>query len=234
MSHAGHQGTVVDFGIWRPFDDQEPGKPRSVQDCSHRAHFDPSALRTLSAALALKIVKCARRFIIVMSIVRLNDLQWQRHLVLGEGWRIFVRPIRPDDQHLFGDLLAHVSKEDLRLRFFDSIKEFSHQFIAKLTDLDYGRAMALVAIDESSGEMLGVVWLYSDSLHETGEYAILIEYAKSEGLRRVYGQILQENSVMLKMCRELDFMVKTNAEDRGVCDVTLVLTGQESRGRDAT
>lgn len=187
-----------------------------------------------------------------MSVVRLNDLQWQRHLVLGEGWRIAVRQIRPDDQRLFGDLLAHVSKEDLRLRFFDSIKEFSHQFIAKLTDLDYARAMALVAIDESSGEMLGVVWLYSDSLRETGEYAILlrsalkgrglgwalmqlmIEYAKSEGLRRVYGQILQENSVMLKMCRELGFKVKTNARDRGVCDVTLVLEGQESRGRDTT
>jgi acetyltransferase len=251
MSHAGHHGTVVDVRIWRSLDDQEPGKPRSVQDCSHRAHFDPSALRTLSAALALKIVKCARRFIIVMSIVRLNDLEWQRHLSLGEGWRIFVRPIKPDDQHLFSELLAHVSKEDLRLRFFDSIKEFSHQFIAKLTDLDYGRAMALAAIDESSGKMLGVVWLYSDSRHETGEYAILlrsnlkgrglgwalmqliIEYAKSEGLRRVYGQILQENSVMLKMCRELGFKVKTNAEDRGVCDVTLVLEGQESRDRDA-
>ena len=98
---------------------------------------------------------------------------------------------------------------------------------------------------------LGVVWLYSDSLHEVGEYAILlrsslkgrglgwalmqliIEYAKSEGLRRVDGQILQENSVMLKMCRELGFKVKTNAEDRGVCDVTLVLEGQESRDRDA-
>ncbi len=61
---------------------------------------------------------------------------------------------------LIRDLLAHVTKEDLRLRFFDSIKEFSHQFIAKLTQLDYARAMAFVAIDEASSEMLGVVWLY--------------------------------------------------------------------------
>jgi acetyltransferase len=91
--------------------------------------------------------------------------------------------------------------------------------------------------------MLGVVWLYSDSIHETGEYAILlrsdlhgrglgwvlmqliIEYAKSEGLSRIYGEILQENSVMLKMCRELGFKIKTDAEDGGVCDVTLVLEG---------
>jgi len=178
-----------------------------------------------------------------MSALRLDNPQWQRHLVLGDGWRISVRSIRPDDELLIRDLLAHVSKEDLRLRFFDSIREFSHQFIAKLTQLDYARAMAFVAIDEASSEMLGVVWLYCDSIREAGEYAILlrsdlhgrglgwvlmqliIEYAKSEGLSRVYGQILQENSVMLKMCRELGFKIKTDAKDRGVCDVSLALGG---------
>jgi RimJ/RimL family protein N-acetyltransferase len=166
-------------------------------------------------------------------------LQWQRHLVLGDGWRIFVRPIRPDDDLLILDLLAHVNKEDLRLRFFDSIKEFSHQFIASLTQLDYARAMAFVAIDEASNETLGVVRLHTDASGEAGEYAILlrsdlkgrglgwalmqliIEYAKSKGLKRIDGQILRENSVMLKMCRELGFEIKT--EDRGLCDVTLAL-----------
>ena len=86
---------------------------------------------------------------------------------------------------------------------------------------------------------LGVVRLHADENHDTGEYAILlrsalkgrglgwslmqmiIEYAKSEGLRSVKGQILQENTVMLKMCRELGFQVKTVTEDRGLCDVTL-------------
>jgi RimJ/RimL family protein N-acetyltransferase len=178
-----------------------------------------------------------------MPAFALADPRWRRHLVLGDGWRIFVRPIRPDDEHLIRDLLAHVSKEDLRLRFFDSIKEFSPQFIAGLTHLDYARAMAFVAIDEDGSDILGVVRLHLDKTHETGEYAILlrsdlkgrglgwtlmqliIEYAKSEDLHRIDGQILQENSVMLKMCRELGFKVKTDAEDRGVCDVTLALDG---------
>jgi RimJ/RimL family protein N-acetyltransferase len=136
-----------------------------------------------------------------------------------------------------------VSKQDLRFRFFDSIKEFSHQFIAGLTEIDGVRAMAMVAIDEASSAMLGIVRLHTDQVGESGEYAVLlrsdlkgkglgwdlmqliIEYAKSKGLRRITGQILQENSVMLKMCRELGFKVKTDAGDRGVCNVTLMLAG---------
>jgi acetyltransferase len=173
--------------------------------------------------------------------IRPYPCQWQRHLVLGDGWRIFVRPIKPDDEPLIHDLLVHVSKQDLRLRFFDSIREFSHPFVARLTQIDYAREMAFVAIDESSDEIIGVVRLYSGSSHESGEYAILlrsdlkgrglgwalmqliIEYAKSEGLRRIVGQILQENAVMLKMCRELGFEIKTDAEDRGLYDVSLTL-----------
>ena len=137
--------------------------------------------------------------------------------------------------------MQHVSKEDLRLRFFDSIKEFSHPFLARLTQLDYARAMAFVAFDETSGDILGVVRVHSDPAGESGEFAILlrsdlkghglgwalmqmiIEYGKSEGLTQIIGQVLQENSVMLKMCRELGFEVKTDPEDLGLCDVTLVL-----------
>jgi GNAT superfamily N-acetyltransferase len=167
--------------------------------------------------------------------------QWERHLVLGDGRKIFVRPIRPDDEPLVLQLLHHVSAEDLRLRFFDSIREFTHPFLARLTRLDYAQAMAFIALDEAGGETLGVVRVYCDSIGETGEYAILlrsdlkghglgwglmqmiIEFSRSKGLKRIVGQILQENSVMLSMCRDLGFEIKTDADDRGLCDVTLAL-----------
>jgi acetyltransferase len=113
--------------------------------------------------------------------------------------------------------------------------------LALLTRLDYAQAMAFVAFDEMTGETLGVVRIHADAAHESGEYAILlrsdlkgrglgwalmqmmIEYARSEGLKRVFGQILRENSVMLTMCREFGFEIKTDPDDRGLCDVTLVL-----------
>jgi len=173
--------------------------------------------------------------------------QWERHLVLGDGWKVFVRPLRADDEPLILDLLQHVSKEDLRLRFFDSIKEFSHPFLTRLTQLDYARAMAFAAFDETSGDILGVVRLHRGPTGNSGEYAILlrsdlkgrglgwalmqllIEYAKSEGPAQITGEILNENLVMLKMCRELGFEVKPDPEDPGVYQVSLVLDSPHQR-----
>jgi hypothetical protein len=88
--------------------------------------------------------------------------------------RILARPIRPDDEPKVLALLQRVSKEDLRLRFFDSIKEFKHEFLAKLTQLDYSHAIAFVAFDEGASDMIGVVRLYSDPIYENGEFAILL------------------------------------------------------------
>ena len=174
--------------------------------------------------------------------VRPYPSQWQRHLEVKDGWRVFVRPIRPEDEPLIHVLLRHVTADDLRLRFFERMKEFSHEFIARLTQLDYARAMAFVAFDEVTKDVLGVVRIHSDSVYQTGEYAILlrsdvkgrglgwtlmqliIEYAKSEGLQRISGEVLQENSTMLTMCRELGFAVKSDTTDYSFCDVTLELT----------
>ncbi len=134
---------------------------------------------------------------------------------------------------------AHVTPEDLRLRFFAPMKEFTHQFIARLTQLDYARAMAFVAFDEASNELVGVVRIHSDSIYESGEYAILlrsdlkgrglgwalmqliIEYAKSEGLKVISGEVLQENRIMLQMCRDLGFEVKADPVEPGICNVKL-------------
>jgi acetyltransferase len=173
--------------------------------------------------------------------VRPYPSQWQRHLVIKGGWRVFVRPIRPEDEPLIHEFLRHVTSQDLRLRFFAPMKQFTHEFIARLTQLDYARAMAFVAFDEATNEMVGVVRIHSDSIYESGEYAILlrsdlkgrglgwalmqliIEYAKSEGLKVISGDVLQENTVMLEMCRSLGFEVKTDPVEHDICDVKLTL-----------
>src|SRR5947207_1969516 len=173
--------------------------------------------------------------------VRPYPSQWQRYIEVKDGWRVFVRPIRPEDEPLIHEMLKHVTMQDLRLRFFAPMKEFSHEFIARLTQLDYARAMAFVAFDEATDELVGVVRIHSDSIYESGEYAILlrsdlkgrglgwalmqmiIEYARSEGLRVISGDVLAENTVMLAMCRSLGFELKADPVEPGICNVRLAL-----------
>ena len=175
--------------------------------------------------------------------VRAYPSQWQRHLEVKDGWRVFARPIRPEDEPRIHEFLRHVTSHDLRLRFFAPMKEFTHEFIARLTQLDYARAMAFVAFDEATDEMVGVVRIHSDSIYESGEYAILlrsdlkgrglgwalmqlmIEYSRSEGLKAISGDVLQENTTMLTMCRDLGFEVKADPLEHGICNVKLDLAG---------
>jgi acetyltransferase len=151
------------------------------------------------------------------------------HQTARGGERILIRPMRPEDVASYRDFLADVSAEDLRLRFFARIGELSAEEIDKLGHLDYKHETAFIALDEDTGRMLGLVRLKDELDEKTAEFAILvrsrfkghgvgwmlmrrmIDYAKEKKLRRVYGDVLAENTAMLQMCAELGF----RAEDMG-------------------
>jgi len=163
------------------------------------------------------------------------------HDVLPDGTRVLMRPLRSEDAALYPDFIAHVTPQDSRLRFFVAIRELSEERIAELTQLDFSRAMAFIAIDEASGAMLGVVRLHLDADARSGEYAVIlrsalkgrglgwllmqriIEYARSIGLERVHGQVLAENTTMLRMCEELGFQIGDDLHAKGIKVVTLEL-----------
>jgi len=151
------------------------------------------------------------------------------HETVRGGERVLIRRVRPEDMALYPDFLADVSAEDLRLRFFARIAELSGAEIDKLGHIDYRYEMAFIALDEDTGKMLGLVRLKDELDEKTAEFAILvrsrlkghglgwllmqrvIDYAKEKGLRRVYGDVLAENTTMLQMCAELGF----HTEDLG-------------------
>jgi acetyltransferase len=172
--------------------------------------------------------------------IRPYPRQWERELTFGDGKPIFARPVRAEDEPLFERFLARTSREDLRLRFFSALKHYSHAFIARLTQIDYARGMAFVAVDDA-GELAGVVRLHSNADYERGEFAILVrsdlkgrglggqlmtlllDYAHAEGLREVYGEVLAENRVMLNMCAELGFRSARVPGDPGIVEIRYAL-----------
>jgi acetyltransferase len=165
------------------------------------------------------------------------------HETLRSGERVLIRRARAEDMALYPDFVGDVSAEDLRLRFFAHIAELSAEEVDKLAHLDYRHEMAFIALDEHAGQMLGLVRLRDELDERTAEFAILvrsrlkghglgwllmrrvIDYAKQKGLRRVYGDVLTENTAMLQMCAELGFY----AQDMGP-DFTRVVLNLENAG----
>jgi acetyltransferase len=204
---------------------------------------DENGVVAVDARVAVAPVETARRgpWEHPRFAIRPYPEEWERHVTLRDGIRVLVRPVRPEDEPLYGPFLAAVTPQDLRLRFFAPVKEFGHAFVARFTQIDYARAMAFIAIEESSGEMLGVVRLHADANYDSGEYAVLvrsdlkgrglgwllmqmiIEYARAEGLRTVEGQVLNENTAMLAMCRELGFDIAPDPDDPDICVVKLAI-----------
>jgi acetyltransferase len=164
----------------------------------------------------------------------------ERHVILHDGEKVLIRPLRVADASLYPDFLKEVTGEDLRLRFFAPMRELSHELIDKLIHYDPACAMAFIAIEENSGRMLGVVRLHDDAGGNNAEFAILVRsrlkghglgwqlmnhmlaFAKHKRLKIVHGQVLMENRTMLAMCGQLGFAIADDAE-RGVKQVTLPL-----------
>ncbi len=176
--------------------------------------------------------------------IRPYPTQWDSRQRLLDGSEVFIRPIRPDDERFYADFMARMTPEDVRLRLFMPVRELSHQFLARMTQIDYAREMAFIALRGGAGgaqDMLGVVRFFADPDYEKAEYAVmvrsdlkgqglgwvlmrhLIRYARSEGLKVLYGTVLKENVTMMRMCRDLGFDVGADSEDPTLYAVTLDL-----------
>ncbi|HEY1152885.1 MAG TPA: GNAT family N-acetyltransferase [Pseudolabrys sp.] len=153
---------------------------------------------------------------------------------MRDGTRVLIRPLRPDDAALYPDFLTTVTPEDIRLRLFAPLVSLNKALLDRLTRFDRAHAFALIALDEATGKMLGVVRLHNDPGDETGEFAVLVQsrlkgqglgwmlmqrmiaIARERGIHTVHGQVLRENVTMLAMCRELGFTVSDDPDDASV------------------
>ncbi|RWK08963.1 bifunctional acetate--CoA ligase family protein/GNAT family N-acetyltransferase [Mesorhizobium sp.] len=158
---------------------------------------------------------------------------WSRDFQ-SDGMSFFIRPIMPADVALYPAFLARISPDDLRLRFLSPRRNFPDQMLKRLTQLDYDRDIAFVALEKDTGALAGIGRLSCDPDHKTGEYALLvrsdlqghglgwdllkqvIDYARAERIGRIEGTILNENRKMLTMCREFGFSVAHHPTEPGL------------------
>ncbi|MCW5700232.1 MAG: bifunctional acetate--CoA ligase family protein/GNAT family N-acetyltransferase [Rhodospirillales bacterium] len=176
--------------------------------------------------------------------IRPYPKELEEEWVLPSGRRILLRPIRPEDEPDHYEFLSRVSPEDIRMRFFGSISRLPHTEMARLTQIDYDREMAVIAtapMENGKGrETLGVVRTFTGPNNESAEYAILVRsdlkgqrlgwklldkmvhYCRSRGTRRIVGQVLRENRPMLDLVHDMGFTSRVVPEE-DIVEVNLEL-----------
>jgi len=152
-----------------------------------------------------------------------------------------IRPIRPEDAAGLITMAQQTSAEDLRLRFHGAVGAISQATAARLSQIDYDREMVLVA-DMPDGALGGVVRLVFDPNFESAECAILVRsdlknrqigrtllsealtYARTRGARRVWGDVMTENTSMLDFARRTGGRFARNPADAQLTRVEFPLT----------
>ncbi len=154
-----------------------------------------------------------------------------------------VRPIRPEDAEAQARFFRRLPPEDVRYRFFSALRELPAALNARLTQIDYGREMALVA--QRGGETHGVVRIIREpgagGGGKVGEFAVVVspdakgsglaahlmrramDWARGEGMAEIIGHVLADNAPMLAFVRKLGFELRRSPEEPEVMEAVTTL-----------
>ncbi|BCB27579.1 acetyl CoA synthetase subunit alpha [Sulfurimicrobium lacus] len=161
--------------------------------------------------------------------------KWQ----LADGTDITIRPIRPEDAELEQEFVHDLSEESRYFRFMRSVQELTPDMLARFTQIDYSREMALIAVTNVHGKEveLGVTRFSINPDGESCEFALvvadsmrgkglgqklmtaLMDAARSKGLKVMEGEVLGNNRSMLKLMTRLGFSMEVSPEDESIKNV---------------
>ncbi len=153
-----------------------------------------------------------------------------------DGQTVTIRPIRPEDADMEQEFVRNLSPETKYFRFMSTLKELSPAQLVRLTQIDYDREMAFVAIVERDGKEVevGVARYAMNPDGESCEFAIvvaddwqgkglarrlmgvLIDTASSRGIKYMNGDFLAENRRMIQFVTSLGFALSPHPDDPGL------------------
>jgi acetyltransferase len=163
--------------------------------------------------------------------------------VLGNE-KFRLRPIRPTDAALYPEFLQVMDPEDMRRRFLVPTPSLSQQMLVRLTQLDYDRDMAFIALESESGALAGIARYSAEPDRACAEFGVLVRsdlkgrglgrllmrrliaFASSEGIGKLFGLVLPDNEPMLRLCRELGFLIEERVPEENLIRASLPLAKQ--------
>jgi acetyltransferase len=163
--------------------------------------------------------------------------EYTREGITKDGLRVTLRPIRPEDEPRWHEMLDACSPESIHMRFRALVKH-THAMATRFCFIDYDRELAMVAeLPDEDGKvkLAGVGRLVADPDRRSAEYAVLVadpwqghgladlltdsclEIARSWGVEEVYAETTPDNARMIAVVRGHGFAVRRRVEDGVVC-----------------
>jgi acetyltransferase len=163
---------------------------------------------------------------------------------LRSGEALRIRPIRPEDATQEIAFAERMSDRSRYMRFFSAGRGLTPAMLARLTQVDYDRELALIALwkaQNGAEQMVGVARFAANPDGESCEFAVAIDdqwngrglatllmerlmaAARDAGYRRMIGLVLAENGAMLKLADRLHFERGRDEEDPTLVKVVRAL-----------
>ncbi|MBK4716612.1 MULTISPECIES: bifunctional acetate--CoA ligase family protein/GNAT family N-acetyltransferase [Tenebrionibacter/Tenebrionicola group] len=222
-----------------------------IVDCPQITRLDIHPLLVSGSSFTLLDVTLALEPYRGDADTRLAIRPYPQHLeeqvLMKNGERCVFRPILPEDEPQLRRFIGRVTKEDLYYRYFNEINEFTHEDLANMTQIDYDREMAFVAVrrEEDNNEIIGVSRAISDPDNIDAEFAVLVRsdlkglglgrqlmekliaYTRQHGIQQLNGITMPHNQGMIALAKKLGFLVDIELED-GIVSLTLPLATEAS------
>jgi acetyltransferase len=153
---------------------------------------------------------------------------------------VTLRPVKSEDENLFSEMFKSFSEETMRFRFFQIIKDATHETLVRYCNIDYDREIAIVAeMQQEKRKIIGAVRLIRDPGRNDGEFAVVvgdqwqgqglgsklldyvIEIGKDMRLETIYGYVISDNVRMIHLCTKKGFQMEPQEE--GIAKMLLKL-----------
>lgn len=187
----------------------------------------------LDARIILDAASADQSFVYPHLIITPYPTKYVLHWNLPDGTDVLLRPVRPEDEPLEHEMLTSLSEKTLKERFFQVIRNITHEMHVRQCNIDYEREMAIVAEvrEGDRKKIVGIGRLIIEPDLKKAEFAVVVHDAyqgkglgyklvdmvigigHEKGVEEVYGFVLSNNTKMLNMCSKLGCAVEPQEDD---------------------
>ncbi|WP_434777165.1 GNAT family N-acetyltransferase [Neisseria sp. Ec49-e6-T10] len=210
--------------------------PQIKEICLNSVWVDDKSVYVPNVRIVVQKVGKLSKRLNHMAIMPYPDYVSMAHK-LPNGTNVTIRAIRPEDATMLQNLVKNLSEESRYNRYLSNIKQLPQNTLARFSQLDYDKEMAIVMVYQNSAgqeEMLGVARYTAEPDNESCEFAVevaddwqgngiatilmhkLFIAAKEQGLKVMRGEVLSTNENMKKFMKKLGFSIKKLPEDHNL------------------